>query len=128
MSNELTMPSHAMAESMTRELGWDERLTGHKISPIVGTLPEELFTFADAADFLHLGSGEQMKIHGNHAHIGYIEPTALKTWVLAQFGDTELVAAIDAAMAQGLNPWMVMEPIRDAMQQRLEQVRSVVKA
>ena len=128
MSNELTMPSRALAESMSRELGWNERLTGHRISPIVGNMPEELYTFADAADFLHLGSGEQMKIHGNHAHIGYIEPTALKTWVLAQFGDTELVAAIDAVMSQGLNPWMVMLPIRDAMQQRLEQVRSVVKA
>lgn len=117
-----------MAESMNRELGWDERLTAHKISPIVGNMPEELFTFQAAADFLHLGSGEQMKIHGNHAHIGYINPTVLKAWILAQFGDTELVAAIDSALTRGLNPWMVMEPIREAMQQRLEQVRAVVKA
>lgn len=50
------------------------------------------------------------------------------TWILAQFGDTELVAAIDAALAQGIDPWMVMESIREAMQQRLEQLRSVVKA
>jgi len=128
MSIELTMPSHAMAESMTRDLGWDERLTGHQISPIVGNMPEDLFTFADAADFLHLGSGEQMKIHGNHAHIGYIAPTVLKAWLLAQYGDTELVGVIDEAVAQEPNPWMVMVPIRDAMQQRLEQVRSVVKA
>jgi hypothetical protein len=128
MSIELTMPSQAMAESMTRALGWDERLTGHKISPVVGNMPEELYTFADAADFLHLGSGEQMKIHGNHAHIGYIDPTVLKAWLLTQFGDTELVDAIDEALGQGLNPWMVMVPIREAMQQRLEQVRSVVKA
>ena len=128
MSIELTLPSQAMAESMTRELGWDERITGHKISPIVGNMPEELFTFKAAADFLHLGSGEQMKIHGSHAHIGYIDPSVLKAWLIAQYGDTELVDVIDAALAQGLNPWMVMSPIRDAMQQRLEQLRSVVKA
>jgi hypothetical protein len=73
-------------------------------------------------------SGEQMKIHGNHAHIGYINPKVLKAWLLAQFGDRELVAAIGSALAQGLNPWMVMEPIREALQQRLEQIRAVVKA
>jgi hypothetical protein len=128
MSIELTLPSKAMAEAMTRELGWDERITGHKISPIVGNMPEELFTFQAAADFLHLGSGEQMTIRGNHAHIGYIDPTVLKAWLVARFGDTELAAAIDAALARGLNPWMVMEPIREAMQQRLEQVRAVVTA
>ena len=128
MSTELALPSHAMAESMVRELGWDDRLTGHKISPVVGNMPEELYTFADAADFLHLGSGEQMKIHGNRAHIGYIAPEALKAWLVAQFGDRELADAIDEALRLGLNPWMVMEPIREVMQQRLAQIRTVLAA
>ena len=125
MSIELTLPSRAMAESMLRELGWDERLTGHKMSPIVGNMPEELYTFADAADFLHLGSGAQLLIKGSPAHIGYIDPTVLKAWLVAQFGDAELAGAIDEVLAQGLNPWMVLVPIRELMQKRLEQVRSV---
>jgi hypothetical protein len=126
MTIELTPPSRKMAKSMSRELGWDDRLTGHQISPIVGNMPEYLYSFATAADFLHLGSGEQMKIHGNRAHIGYIDPTALKAWITTQFGDTDLVAAIDAALEQDLNPWMVMAPIREAMQTRLAQVRAVL--
>ena len=126
MTKQMKAPSKEMATSMSRELGWDDRLTGHQISPIVGNMPEYLYSFASAADFLHLGSGEQMQIHGNRAHIGYIDPTALKDWITAQFGDTELVDAIDAALAQDLNPWMVMEPIREAMQARLAQVKAVL--
>jgi hypothetical protein len=128
MSTELTLPSRDMAESMQRELGWDERLVGHKMSPILGNMPEDLYSFASAADFLHLGSGEQMKIHGNRAHIGYIDPAVLKDWLVTQFGDTELADAIDGTLARGLNPWMVLEPIRELMQERLGQVRSVTGA
>jgi hypothetical protein len=128
MSIELTQPSRAMAKSMLRELGWDERLTGHKMSPIIGNMPEDLYDFATAADFLHLGSGEQMKIRGNRTHIGYVDPTALKAWLITQFGDTELAGAIEEVQAQGLNPWMVLVPIRALMQQRLTQVRAVAGA
>jgi hypothetical protein len=124
----LKEPDARMADRMLgAEFGWDERVVGYQLSPVVGNLPVDLYNFTDAADFLHLGSGEQLLVKGSKTHIGYIDPTALQVWLVERFGDTELADAIGETVAESTNPWTVQEPIREIMQERLRQCRAALE-
>lgn len=123
----LTTPGKELADRMlTAEFDWDERVVGYQLSPVVGNLPVDLYNFTDAADFLHLGSGEQLLVKGSKTHIGYIDPTALQAWLVDRFSDMELADAIGETVAASTNPWTVQEPIRELMQERLRQCRAAL--
>lgn len=121
MAVTLTPPSAEKAKEMLRELGWEERFTGHRMSPVTGNAPTDLYNLKSVAEFIHLGKGPQLLVRGTRAHIGYVDPGKLSAWLRDTLDDEELAAAIDEVAASYTNPWTVLEPIGELVNERYAQ-------
>ncbi|MHB1016972.1 MAG: hypothetical protein ACYC2X_03645 [Coriobacteriia bacterium] len=122
MARELTTPSPELAERLLREVGQAERLTGLKMSVMGGSNPIALYSLAQVASFLKIGTYEQAKRANNQETIGYIDLKALQTWVREVLMDEELADAIADEMASG-EPFGIVAPrVREVLMTRAVQV------
>lgn len=122
MARELTAPSPELAERLLREVGQAERLTGLKMSVMGGSNPVALYSLAQVASFLNIGTYEQAIQPNNQETIGYIDLGALEKWVREVLEDTELADAV-AAETAGNEPFGLVAPrVREILMTRSLQV------
>lgn len=92
---ELSLPSPALLERLTGEVGFDDRLAAVKMEATSGDSPVSLYSLEELVDFLRVPTeGRTLLIRGGHQYIPYVDPAALRRWVERALGDTELAAAI----------------------------------
>lgn len=121
MTTELVMPSASLAAKVRSDLAVDEWLVGVRMHRMGGSGARYIYSFGEAARFLHMDSDEDLNRPRSGAYVGYIDPEVLKRWIVGVFGDTELVAAIEAD-TQGLSVFaQVVDPIHRLLELRLEQ-------
>lgn len=122
MARELTIPSPELAERLLREVGQAERLTGLKMSVMGGSNPVALYSLAQVASFLNIGTYEQAIRPNNQETIGYIDLGALEKWVREVLEDIELADAV-AAETAGNEPFGLVAPrVREILMTRSLQV------
>lgn len=122
MVHELATPSPELAERLLREVGQDERLTGLKMSVMGGSNPVALYSLAQVASFLKIGTYEQAIRPNNQETIGYIDLGALEKWVREVLEDVDLADAIAAETAGG-EPFGIVAPrVREILMARALQV------
>ncbi|MHB1137170.1 MAG: hypothetical protein ACYCXR_08445 [Coriobacteriia bacterium] len=122
MARELTTPSPELAERLLREVGQAERLTGLKMSVMGGSNPIALYSLAQVASFLKIGTYEQAIRANNQETVGYIDLKALQIWVREVLMDEELADAIADEMVAG-EPFGIVAPrVREILMTRAVQV------
>jgi hypothetical protein len=122
VARELTQPSPDLAERLLREVGQDERITGLKMSVMGGSNPVALYSLAQVASFLKIGTYEEAIRPNNQETIGYIDLGALQTWVREVLKDEELADAIAEEMRAG-EPFGIVAPrVREILMTRSIQV------
>jgi len=122
VARELTTPSPDLAERLLREVGQAERLTGLKMSVMGGSNPIALYSLAQVASFLKIGTYEQAKRANNQETIGYIDLEALEIWVREVLMDEELADAIAEETRAG-EPFGIVAPrVREILMTRAVQV------
>jgi hypothetical protein len=122
VARELTTPSPDLAERLLREVGQAERLTGLKMSVMGGSNPVALYSLAQVASFLKIGTYEQAIRPNNQETIGYIDLGALEKWVREVLEDVELADAIAAETAGGEPFGQVAPRVREILMSRSLQV------
>lgn len=121
MMTELAIPSASLAAKVRTDVAPDQYLVGIRMHGMGGASGLHIYSFGEAARFLHLDSEEELNHPRGGAYVGYIDPEALKRWIVGVFGDTELVAAIEAD-TEGLTTFaQVVGPITRLLELRLEQ-------
>ncbi len=128
MTVELREPSPELAERLRREVGQPEMLTGMKMSVMGGANPISLYSLAEAASFLRIGSYEAAMRPNNQETIGYIDLTALETWIREVFEDVELADAIRAEVETGDAFGIAAPRVKELLQTRALQVAPVTEA
>ena len=127
MTRELSVPTPELAERLRREVGSEERLIGMKMSVMGGSNPAPLYTLAQAAHFLRIGTYEEAMRPNNQATIGYIDLSALEKWIRGVFGDEELADAIAEENGTGEAFGVVAPRVRELLQVRALQTTPVVE-
>lgn len=122
MTVELTQPTPELAERLRRKLGHEHRITGMKMSVMGGANPVPLYSLAEVASFLKIGSYEEAMRPNNQETIGYIDLPALETWVRGVFGDDELADAIKAEIETGDAFGIAAPRVKQLLQTRALQV------
>lgn len=122
MTRELAQPSPELAERLRREVSQPERLTGLKMSVMGGSNPVALYSLAQVASFLKIGTYEEAIRPNNQETIGYIDLGALEKWVREVLHDEELADAI-AEEARAGEPFGIVAPrVREILMTRSLQV------
>ena len=122
MARELTQPSAELAERLRREVSQDERLTGLQMSVMSGSNPVALYSLAQAASFLRIGTYEEAIRPNNQETIGYIDLGALEKGVREVLEDAELADAIAEETAAGEAFGIVAPRVREILMFRSLQV------
>jgi hypothetical protein len=123
----LSEPSKELAAKVLGKVGFHERLVGVRMTPMAGALQQPIHGFQEATNFLHIDSLDHVLAAGPRASVAYIDPTALKRWVGEVFGDTELAEAMGEAIEKCNSYVETIRPVRQLMEQRLNQCKAVVK-
>jgi len=118
----LTEPSPELAERLRREVSQDEHLTGLQMSVMSGSNPVALYSLAQVASFLKIGTYEQAIRPNNQETIGYIDLGALEKWVREVLEDVELADAIAEETAAGEAFGIVAPRVREILMTRALQV------
>jgi hypothetical protein len=122
VARELTQPLPELAERLRREVSQDERIIGLKMSVMGGSSPVALYSLAQAASFLKIGTYEEAIRPNSQETVGYIDLGALQTWVREVLEDEELADAIAEEMRAG-EPFGIVAPrVREILMFRSLQV------
>lgn len=126
MTHELTMPSKELAERLTGEVGFEERLVGVKMNQMGGANATALFSLEEAASFVKIDRDEVLSDMVGKVTVGYIDPNALARWIEGVFGDEELAAAIHAVADEAEFFADAVPPLKELLAMRLEQCREML--
>ena len=127
MMAKLPEPTRDVAARILSEVDFDKRLIGYDMKPRAGNTPLSLYSFAEAVNFLHVDSLEDLMIPGARGSVGYIDLEALKNWVATVMGDEDLAAAIDEAVTQNDNYHDQAHAVKEVMMERLGQCKHAIK-
>jgi hypothetical protein len=121
----LSEPSKDLASRILREVDFEERFVGVKMTPMAGNRMTSIYSFQEAVDFLHMDSLEDLLAVGSHGSVGYLDLNHLKKWISDIFGDMELAEALDQGIGDGDSYMAGLEKAKDLMRERLEQCKAV---
>ncbi len=125
---QLPKPTKDVATRILSEVGFDNRLVGFDMKPRAGNTPMSLYSFAEATNFLHVDSLDDLLIPGGRGSVGYIELAALQKWVDQVMGDKDLASAIGEAVKQNDCYHDQAIAVKELMAERLSQCKETMKA
>ena len=94
----LPKPSRDVALRVMGEVGFEERLLGVKMRPMVGNQEHFVYSAKEVIEFLRMDSVDDLLTTGSKAYVGYIDPLVLKKWMAEVIGDKVLAEAIKEEM------------------------------
>lgn len=118
----LTQPDPETAESHLEKVDFDNRLIGVKMHGHKGNEQVNLYTLADVAEFIGMAPMDMLQQYGNKGMVHYVDPEALVEWLESVQGDKELAAAVEAEIEGHDNYQDRIEPIKELLKERLEQI------
>ena len=104
----LTFPSRALAARIATEVGFKERLMGHRLGERTGPMSIPLYSFEEVVGLLHEPNPR-------------IDFNRLETWVRDTMGDVELAGKIRDLLREDISDRDRSLRIRDVMALRLHQ-------
>lgn len=90
----LPKPSRDVALRVVGEVGYEERLLGVKMRPMVGNQEHFIYSVKEVIEFLRMERVEDLLTTGSKEYVGYIDPHVLKKWMAEVIGDKGLAEAI----------------------------------
>ena len=124
----LSEPSIELASRLLHEVGFETRLVGVKMHPMAGNRPTSIYSFEEAAHFLHMESFEDVITVGSHSSVGYLELNQLKRWVSEVFGDKELSNEMGKEIEKSDSYMDTAKTVKRLMRQRLDQCKEISHA
>ena len=121
----LSKPSDALCSRLLKEVSFEDRFSGVKMTSRAGNRTSSIYSLEEAARFLHMDGPEDLLGSGSRASVGYLDLDRLKEWVDKVFGDRELAGEIGREAG---GPGSYLEKVRNIkqlMNQRLAQSRKV---
>ena len=90
----LPEPTRDVALSIVGEVGFEERLLGIKMMPMVGNQEHFIYSVKEVLEFLRMEPVEDLLTPGSKSYVGYIDLHVLKKWMAEVIGDQGLAEAI----------------------------------
>lgn len=115
-------PTAEAVEHYMRELGYEQRLVGHKMAASTGNSPLDMYSMAEAALFLTGNPWDMPVAHPDFkSTLNWIDMGKLVAWLKEVVGDVELASAIERDI-EGLEAFMdqsvaVAKLVTERMQQ-----------
>ena len=91
----LPEPSRDVALRVVGEVGFEERLLGVKMRPMVGNQEHFIYSVKEVVEFLRMEPVEDLLATGSKAYVGYIDLHVLKKWMAEVIRDQKLARAIE---------------------------------
>lgn len=117
-----TNPSAALANRLTTDVDYEERLVGVKLHGLKGNTQMGLFSLREAMEFMGMDDLDDLQRYGSKGSIHYVDFDALVEWVREVHGDDELADAIEESVAAHDNYRDQVGPVKELMGARLAQV------
>ena len=124
----LSKPSAMLAVTLLREIGFEERFVGVKMSPKVGNRLCSIYSFEEAVDFFEPNSLETLMGMGGGSALGYLDLSRLQGWVQEVFGDQELAEEMEKEIKKNKSYLDTARNVKQLMQQRLDQCKKISHA
>ena len=94
----LTEPSRDVALRVVGEVGFEDRLLGVKMRPMVGNQEHFIYSVKEVIEFLRMEPVEDLLTPGSRSYVGYIDLQVLKNWMAEVIRDQGLAEAIENAL------------------------------
>lgn len=118
----LTEPDAETAKTHREKVEYDNRLIGVKMHGHKGNEQVSLYTLEAVAEFIGMAPMEKLRQYGNREMVHYVDPAALVEWLETVQGDEELAAAVRGKIEAHDNYRERIEPIKQLLKERLEQI------
>lgn len=124
----LTEPSKELAKRLLHtELGFDEQLIGIRLHPMAGSIECPIYSFPEAARFMHVDSLEVLASDGGKGQVNYIDLEVLQRWLSEVFGDTELSQAIEEVVEKTESFGEAASQVKELLEQRMVQCHAALE-
>ena len=117
----LPEPSRDVALRVVGEVGYEERLLGVKMRPMVGNQEHFIYSVKEVIEFLRMESVEDLLTTGSKSYVGYIDLHVLKKWMAEVIGDQGLAEAIEKELEIRDNFKDQLTSVKALIEQRLDQ-------
>ena len=120
------MPTPELVEHALRELSYEERLLGYKMTPSAGNAPTNMYSLRDAVIFLTGTPWDAPMLHeGFKGTLNWVDGTKLVPWLRDVIGDDALATAVEL-QALPLETYMAQNlKIAELVEARMLQYRDV---
>ncbi len=109
---ELTKPDKELISRILKEVGFEERIVGYRVSERLGPVKTSMYSFVEVVNFLN-------------DRFPQLEFTELEKWIRVVMKDDELALEIAKAVEKETNDHDRTVSIRTLMQERLSQCKNV---
>lgn len=121
-------PSAEDVEHWLRELEYDDRFVGHKMSASAGSSATNMYGLKDAVVFLVGTKWDQVDPDAHKVIVNWIDVKRLVAWLRESVGDVELAEAIAAEVLPLKNYKAQNDAIAVLLIERMAQYRAVLQA
>ena len=121
----LSKPSTALAARLHKEVGFEERLIGTKMSPKAGNRICSIYSFEEATRFFDRDAIEELLNVGGGSSLAYIDLEKLSDWVADIFKDKELSDRITKEIRKSSSYVEKAKAVRRLMEERLAQCKEI---
>ena len=123
----LSQVTEEQAAKFLSEVEFANHIKGTTFHAMSGGKAIYILGLKEVAQFLHFGSMKSLTTLGGGGTINYIDFAKLRIWVSDIIGDQELAEAIDEEMEKGSGFAHMIEPIKELLQERVNQCESVLQ-
>lgn len=122
----IALPRPEQAQRVLAEVGFEDRLTGVKMSPMSGNKHFSLYSLSEVVEFLHMDRPEELLRGGAGSSVGYVDLSALGQWIGRVLGDKELAGQVAIEADASDNYLEGLGKIKPLLQNRIAQCVQVL--
>ena len=93
------VPSEELVRHATRELGYTERLSVHKMTAGLGNTAVDVYNFPQMVNVLFDTRWDRLLVEGSKETLTWVDVDRLVVWLREVVGDPELADAVATAVA-----------------------------
>jgi hypothetical protein len=124
----LSEVSEEEAAKFLSEVEFVNHIKGTTFHAMSGGKEVYILGLKEVAQFLHFGSMKSLTTLGGGGTINYMDFAKLRTWISDIICDKELAEAIDEETKKGSGFAHMVRPIKDLLQERVNQCEAVLQS
>jgi hypothetical protein len=115
------------AQSFTKMVGYEDRMTGTTMSGSGGNKHVSIYSIKEMLKFLFVDSFDRLSQRGHGSTISYLNLDELIRWIAEVYEDKELADAISEGMSNADNYAAKIEIAGNLLKERMQQCEEILK-